>query len=57
MPLWIAGNFLTDKPVLLVVIKSNVSPLVMGKMINYMKKYYTEPGKIVPEKDQDDESD
>ena len=29
----------------------------MGKMINYMKEYYTEPEKIVPEKDQGDESD
>lgn len=29
----------------------------MGKIINYMKEYYTEPEKIVSEKDQGDESD
>ena len=44
-------------PILLVVIKANASPLVMGKRINYMKEYYTEPEKIVPKKDQGDESD
>ena len=28
-------------PILLIVIKANASPLVMGKMINEMKEYYT----------------
>ena len=44
-------------PILLVVIKANASSLVMGKMIDYMKEYYTEPENIVPEKDQGGKSD
>ena len=44
-------------PILLIVIKANASPLFMGKMINYMKEYYTEPENIVPEIAPGDESD
>ena len=44
-------------PILLIVIKANASPLVMGKMINYMKEYYTEPENTVPEIAPGDESD
>ena len=44
-------------PILLIVIKANASPLVMGKMINYMKEYYTEPENIMPEIDPGDKSD
>ena len=48
-----------ELPILLIVIKANASPLalVMGKMINYMKEYFTEPENIVPEIAPGDESD